>query len=102
MQISIRDSWDKSDAPIQRARRNLKEILGVDVTIDPQWQPLLAELDSHYSDKSTFVPTVAGCVMALLIGLSALLEDENNAKWADELVENVGRSLKVFLEVRSA
>lgn len=99
VQIGIRDSWDKEGAPIQQALSKLKEALGVDVVVAAQWQLLLTELDSYYPDKSTFVPTIASCVQSLLIGFAALTEGEETAKWADELLDHVGRSLKVFLEV---
>ncbi len=101
VQIGIRDSWDKEDAPIQQALSKLKEALGIDVVVEPQWQLLLTELDSYYPgpDKSTFVPTIANCVQSLLIGFTALTEGEETAKWADELLDHVSRSLKVFLEV---
>ena len=63
------------------------------------WSLLLAELDSFYPDKGTFVPSIASCAQALFVALGALLEDVDNAEWADELLERVARPLTVLLEV---
>ena len=99
VKVGLRDSWDKEDAPVQRALSDLKEVLGIGVVVQADWSLLLAELDSFYPDKGTFVPSIASCVQALFVALGALLEDVDNAEWADELLERVARPLTVFLEV---
>lgn len=99
MRVSLRDSWDKEDAPVQQALSGLKDVLGIKVIIKAEWSLLLAELDSFYPDKGTFVPSVASCAQALFVAFGALLEDAHNAKWADELLERTKRPLTIFLEV---
>jgi hypothetical protein len=89
----------KEDAPVQKATKNLKELIGVDVGIEPEWQLLLAELDSSYSDKSTFVPSIAACVQAWCTALYALLEDGANEEWTDALLDRMNGLLRVFIEV---
>ncbi|ORY60917.1 uncharacterized protein BCR38DRAFT_349091 [Pseudomassariella vexata] len=99
VQVGIRDYWDKDDAPVQKALSSLKEVIGINIVVLPEWQLLLAELESFYPDKGTLVPVVAGCVQAWCNAMSALLDDEANEEWADTLLERTYGTLRLFIEV---
>ncbi|GAW24094.1 hypothetical protein ANO14919_136740 [Xylariales sp. No.14919] len=99
VQVGIRDSWDNQDAPVQRAIKNVTEVIGVGVSISPEWPPLLAELDSFYPDKATLVPSIAAAVEACCASLATLADDEANSEWADTLLERTEGHVRLSLEV---
>ncbi|TGJ80327.1 hypothetical protein E0Z10_g8447 [Xylaria hypoxylon] len=100
VQVGIRDAWDNQDAPVQKAIKNMKEVIGVGVFVNPEWPLLLAELDSFYPDKGILVPSVAAAVEACCTALTTLADDEANAEWADTLLEQTESHVRFFLEVR--
>ncbi len=87
--MGVRDHWDKDDGDLKKSIKDLKELLGHDVVVEPEWQLLLAELDKFYPDKGNFVATVARCVETWCKSLSELLEDEANEEWTDNLLERL-------------
>ncbi|KAI8948148.1 hypothetical protein F4801DRAFT_471158 [Xylaria longipes] len=98
VQIGIRDSWDNEDAPVQKAIRNLKEVVGVKVTVHPEWPLLHAELGAFYPDKATLAPSVATAVEACCTAFSTLADDEENAEWADTLLERTESHIRISIE----
>ncbi len=87
---------------MQKARRGLEELLGHDVLVEPEWQVLLAELESYYPDRGHLVAVVAGLVEAWCVSLSELLvDDEAHGPWAEALLERLKASarLRLFLDV---
>ncbi|KAJ8104577.1 hypothetical protein ONZ43_g7783 [Nemania bipapillata] len=98
IQIGVRDSWDNDDAPVQKAISNLKETVGIRVTVNPEWPLLHTELGSFYADKATFVPSIAASVEACCSALSTLADDEANAEWADTLLERTESHIRIFVE----
>ncbi|KAI0547779.1 hypothetical protein F4679DRAFT_597447 [Xylaria curta] len=97
VQIGIRDSWDNEDAPVQKAIRNLKEVIGVRVTVNPEWPLLYAELGDFHPDKATLAPSVATAVETCCTALSALADDEANAEWADTLLERTESHIRISI-----
>ncbi|KAI0453894.1 hypothetical protein F5B21DRAFT_264217 [Xylaria acuta] len=97
VQIGIRDAWDNEDAPVQKAIRNLKDVIGVKVTVLPEWPLLLAELGAFHPDKATLAPSVAAAVEACCTALSTLADDEANAEWADTLLERTGSHIRISI-----
>lgn len=82
--------------------KTLKELLGLDVVIEPEWQLLLAELDSTFPDKGTFVPTISSHVETWCKSLIELLENEANTEWTETLLEKLKASysrLRLFVDV---
>ncbi|KAK7942920.1 uncharacterized protein PG986_012033 [Apiospora aurea] len=101
VRVGIRDSWSSEDAPVRKSLKTLREILGLDVAVEPEWPLLLAALDGSYPDKQTLVPAVAQCVRVWCDLLAAALEDEDaTAEWAETLLERAGGLLRLFLEVQ--
>ncbi|KAI0409298.1 hypothetical protein F4802DRAFT_593576 [Xylaria palmicola] len=98
VQVAIRDSWDSKDAPVQKAIGSLSE-LGVDVTVNPEWPLLLAELGSFHPDKGTLVPSVAAVVAAYCATLRDFADDPENENWADTLLNQTGGRIRIVLEV---
>ncbi|KAH8645668.1 hypothetical protein BX600DRAFT_477824 [Xylariales sp. PMI_506] len=99
VQVGIRDFWDRDDAPVQDSIKRLKELIGTEIVIQPEWQVLLTELDSFYPDKGTFVPRIASCVQAWCAALSELLDDAENEEWAEKILEQSSHRVMVYLEV---
>lgn len=103
MNIGIRDYWDKEDGTLQRNLKALKDVLGYDVVLRPEWSLLIAELDKFYPDKANFIAVTAGVVGAWAKAMTDLLEDESNEKWTETLLERLSSSssrLNLLLEVR--
>ncbi|TPX18167.1 uncharacterized protein E0L32_002676 [Thyridium curvatum] len=103
VRLAIRDQWEPEDKPLRKSLAGLRELLGHDVEVEPEWQQLLAELDPFYEDKGRFVAVVAGCVEAWCKALLELLENEANAEWTDTLLEKLKAwsRLRLFIEVSS-
>ncbi|KAI1804651.1 hypothetical protein F4811DRAFT_519304 [Daldinia bambusicola] len=99
VRVGIRDHWDNTDAPLQVARSALKEILGIDVISEIDWDIVLPHLNSDYPDKSTFVPFVATVVRAFFDGLREILEADLSPEWTNTLLENAKGCLRVSVGV---
>ncbi|KAF2972062.1 hypothetical protein GQX73_g1622 [Xylaria multiplex] len=99
VQVGIRDSWDNQDAPVQKAIKNLKEVIGVGVSVNPEWPLLFTELDSFYPDKATLVPSVATVVEACCTALATFADDDANGEWADTLLEQTEGRVRFALEI---
>lgn len=100
IQVGVRDSWENTDAPVQKAIRALKDVVGIRVTANPEWPLLHTELGAFYPDKALLVPSVAAAVEACCTVLSALADDDANAEWADELLERTESHMRILVEVR--
>jgi hypothetical protein len=80
----------------------LGALVGLEVIINPEWQQLLAELDSYYPDKGNFVTTVATVVQAWVRSMTQLLDDSEREDWTEALLERLkaaGSRLRISLEV---
>jgi hypothetical protein len=99
VQVGIRDSWDQDNSPVRTAMAKLKDLFGIEVVVEPQWQLLLAELDKSYPDKSIFVPAVAECVASWCEVLHTLASDDAKGEWLDSVLDRVKTRMVVFLEV---
>ena len=105
VKMGVRDGWDNKDSPPQLAIVALRGVIGCEVTIQPQWQLLWAELQPHYPEVSYFVPNVGSMVTAWCKSMQTMLEDEAaNGEWTEKVLENCVHGptgLRVRLEVRS-
>ena len=102
VQVGIRDHWAKEDGALQTTLRELQELIGHSVVIEPEWTLLVEELGSFYADKSNMVAIVAGCVQAWAKSMMELLEDSAHEAWADKLLEKVPSRLRVFVDVAAS
>ncbi|KAI1148178.1 hypothetical protein F4825DRAFT_454750 [Nemania diffusa] len=102
IQVGVRDSWENTDAPVQKAIRALKDVVGIRVTANPEWPLLHTELGAFYPDKALLVPSVAAAVEACCTVLSALADDDANAEWADELLERTESHMRILVEVSNS
>jgi hypothetical protein len=84
---------------VQKSIENLTSVIGVPVTVNPEWPLLVSELESFYPDKSMLVPSVASAVEACCAVLTALADDEANAEWSDALLERTDGRIRIDLEV---
>ncbi|KAK4167134.1 hypothetical protein QBC43DRAFT_8464 [Cladorrhinum sp. PSN259] len=102
IRVAIRDNWDKEDGPLQTALKDLEELLGHNVSVEPQWQLLVTALETYYPDKANLVSIIAGCVQVWVKGLTELLDDSVNEAWADQLLEKVPVTLRLFIDVATS
>ncbi|KXJ89437.1 hypothetical protein Micbo1qcDRAFT_196767 [Microdochium bolleyi] len=98
-QVGVRDNWDSTDCAVQKQLKKLRDVIGKDIDVQPEWQLLLAELDKAYDDKAALVLDAASCVIGWAQGLEALAEDENNSDWAEELLDKTEDRIRLHLEV---
>lgn len=81
----------------------MREVLGMSIQCVADWPRLWAGLESVYSDKATFVPTVARVVEAWCHTLYERLEDDDLESWSYLFLDKL-KSVPVgivFLQVRS-
>ncbi|KAK3300695.1 uncharacterized protein B0H64DRAFT_414521 [Chaetomium fimeti] len=101
-QVGIRDHWTKTDSPVQTSLRELQELLGRTVVVEPEWPLLVAELDTFYADKTNLVAAVAGCIRVWAKSMAELLDDAAHADWAEEIVVKASVRMSVFIEVNTS
>ncbi|KAH6854087.1 hypothetical protein B0I37DRAFT_388235 [Chaetomium sp. MPI-CAGE-AT-0009] len=101
-QVGIRDHWTNADSPVQTSLRELQELLGRTVVVEPEWPLLIAELDTFYVDKTNLVTVVAGCIRAWAKSMTELLDDAAHAEWTEEVLVKVTARMRVFVEVSTS
>ncbi|KAH7018296.1 uncharacterized protein B0I36DRAFT_335688 [Microdochium trichocladiopsis] len=99
VQVAIRDQWDKDDCVLQNTLKKLREVIGVEIVVDPEWQLLFAELDTAYNDKAQFVADVVSCVFEWANALVYLAEKEDYSDWAEKLLDKAKGRIRLYLEV---
>jgi hypothetical protein len=87
--VSIRDNWEKPECRAQESMKRLKDVLGLDVRCEPQWQILVSELGSFWGDKDQLVSTVASFIQIWLEVLTELLDDETHEAWTDNVLTKI-------------
>lgn len=98
----MRDLWEKPDAPAQKALKELHEGLGLEVSCEPDWSILCAELDSVYEDKGQLVRAVISCIQLWFETVSEMLEDSKYEDWGEKLIDKLRDSysrLTLIIEV---
>ncbi|KAF2179114.1 hypothetical protein K469DRAFT_695019 [Zopfia rhizophila CBS 207.26] len=101
LKVDIRDHWTKEDAPFQKASKSLSDLLGYRALCEPEWHMLWTELRPYFSDMSTFVPSVSSTMTAWCKTFTALLDEEKNAEWTEQVLEELPKMniLRIRLEV---
>ncbi|KAF2495273.1 hypothetical protein BU16DRAFT_527149 [Lophium mytilinum] len=99
LKIDIRDNWSKEDTKLQKAQKALSDLVGYRIDCEPEWQMLWAELQPHYPDTSTFIPSVCAVVSAWCDALTTLLDDEKNEEWTEKVLEELGKTHKVKIRL---
>jgi hypothetical protein len=104
VKVGIRDLWSKDDTEVQKAIAEVKQLIGHEVSIEPEWQLLWAELQKHYEDNSRFVPDVVQVVVTWCRSLCEMAEEESNEEWTETMLEKLKAAhvLKVLLDVNLA
>ena len=97
----VRDVYDREDSPVQTSFKKLAEVIGYPVSCEIEWQMLWAELESTYSDKATFVPTIAGIVAVWSDTLAARLEDDRFQSWTEDFLCKIepASAVRLFVQV---
>lgn len=90
IKVNIRDLWSKNDSEVQTSIAEVKKLIGHDVSIEPEWQLLWAELQQHYDeDADRFAPDIARAVIAWCRSLCEMAEDDSNEAWTEVLLERL-------------
>lgn len=86
---------------MQKAFGKLKDVVGLEVICNTEWDLLWVELESKFPDSATFAPNVAGVVVAWCYSLAARLEDEKFIAWTETVVDKLesAGSIKLKLQV---
>ncbi|PNP83477.1 hypothetical protein FNYG_03040 [Fusarium nygamai] len=87
--VSIRDNWEKPECRAQESMKKLKDVLGLEVYCEPQWQILVSELESFWEDKGELVSSVASFIHVWFEAITELLDDEAHEAWTDTLLTKV-------------
>ncbi|KAK4695764.1 hypothetical protein P7C71_g2047, partial [Lecanoromycetidae sp. Uapishka_2] len=104
VRVDLRDLWDKEDCPAKKSISALKELIGLPVTVMMEPTILWSELQKHYPDQGTFIPSLTAVIQAWADVLKAKLADESNSEWTDNFLEKVseGRGgIKARVEARA-
>ncbi|KAF7308885.1 hypothetical protein MKEN_01088800 [Mycena kentingensis (nom. inval.)] len=100
VRMDVRDQWDNAQSSVHEAINALSKVLGH--TIEPriEWVLLWSTLKDKFPDNAVFVPTVVRYAIAWYERLSARLENDAYADWADKLLDALkdGRALSLTIE----
>lgn len=83
----------------------LKAVLGHKISPEAEWPALWRELQTRFSEKGHFVPTIVRYASAWYETLLARVDDATYETWTDELLSalsDASASLKLQIEVRPA
>lgn len=89
---AVRDEWDNAESDIQKERKSLEALLGVEVKLAVEWPLLWTELKALYPDKNVFVPNIVSVTRTLFRSLNVKLEDEENTAWNDLFLEEITKA----------
>jgi len=97
----VRDGYEKREAAVQQSFKKLADVVGYPVSCEPEWQMLWQELENVYSDKTTFVPTIAGVIETWCHTLARRLEDDKHEAWTETFLEKLTsvRAVKLLVHV---
>jgi hypothetical protein len=102
IKIGVRDKWTASDSPVQKALKELKETVGLDIAVEPQWPMLWTELSGAFKEPELFVPTIADSVASWAGALGEICDDDCNEAWTEQFLEKAkasGSMIRIELEV---
>ena len=74
---------------MQKAMKELSDIIGIPVTIQWEWSMIWSQLENSFPDKTIFVPTMNSVISAWQSSLKTKLEDEHDEGWSDRFLEEV-------------
>jgi len=77
---------------VKTAVDSLNKTLGHKISPEVEWSAIWAESKDRFSDKSTFVPTISGFLMAWYERLIARLENDVYSEWTEELLDVLSES----------
>ena len=99
----LRDHWEGSETPAQKAIADLIHVCGLPVDIDFDVSILWTELQKYFPDQDTFVSTIVRVLKSWTDCLRDRLSDDINAGWTEKFLahlEEYGRKrLSVKIEV---
>jgi hypothetical protein len=84
--------WDSPKSAVHQSVEALHKTLGHKIPPVAQWPALWGELQDHYPDKSTFVPTICRITIAWYECLLWRLDSENYPEWTEELLAALSES----------
>lgn len=94
VRIAVRDLWGPTTAP---AFSRLKEELGTEPTVSPEWGMLHTALGGVYNDDTLFVQQTSSLVAAWAEAASRVCDQE---ELGEKLVDKIaGTQLRLFLDV---
>ncbi|KAK7426104.1 hypothetical protein QQZ08_007414 [Neonectria magnoliae] len=100
--VAVRDHWEKADSPVQKAIKEVKELLGLNVHCEPEWPILISELKTVYEDKAQLIGAVVGILQTWFATLAEILDDSSQDAWSENVVEKINEltsKLKLTVEV---
>ncbi|KAH7308545.1 hypothetical protein B0I35DRAFT_453806 [Stachybotrys elegans] len=100
--VAVRDTWSKDDAPVQKAMAQVQQVLGLQVSCEPDWALLIAELDETYPDRAILVTIVSSLVQTWNESMVGLLDGAAPEEWTETLLEKLKDSyseLRLFLDI---
>ncbi|ORY14573.1 hypothetical protein BCR34DRAFT_662610 [Clohesyomyces aquaticus] len=102
LKLDIRDQWANEACELQKAFRQIQQIIGTEVECAPDWPLLWTELKSFFSEPSTFIPSVASVITIWCNSFCEFVRDEQKEqKWVEQ-VENVlseTNKLRISVEI---
>jgi hypothetical protein len=100
--LGVRDEWENEETALQRSRKQLSTVLGMEFVFAVNWLQLWQALESHFPHGDGFVFNTASIAKAWCDELTARLEEATKEDWADKLIDKLTgvQTVKVELVVR--
>ncbi|KFY45265.1 hypothetical protein V494_01020 [Pseudogymnoascus sp. VKM F-4513 (FW-928)] len=99
LRSNIRDLITSPTSDVATRTAGLGKTIGYPVSVDPEWPILWAALQPYYDDPATFIPVIASVLVSWCDVFTAWLEADENGDGVERLLEEMGPSVKVILEI---
>ena len=74
---------------MEKAVKELSDVIGIPVTIQWEWSMIWSQLENFFPDKTIFVPTINSIISVWQSSLQTKLEDKDEEGWSDRFLEEV-------------
>ncbi|KAF5588864.1 cytochrome family 51 (sterol 14-demethylase) [Fusarium pseudocircinatum] len=98
---AVEANWTKETSPAQVTIKQLSDVLGIDVSCDPDWTKIVSRLNNFFVDKTQLVLTVAQFITIWAHNAAVVATDRGHRDWVDTCMEKVlENNSELVLEVK--
>ncbi|KAF5534665.1 cytochrome family 51 (sterol 14-demethylase) [Fusarium mexicanum] len=86
---AVEAHWTNETSPAQITIKQLGDVLGLDVSCEPDWKTIVSRLNNFFVDKSELVITVTQFITIWAHNAAVTATDRNHRNWAETCKEKI-------------